>query len=88
MPTKQVAWTLPFAGVRGGSSADKVADNIAVGELSLKIDPYFLRDGFAVMSVGKHCREDKMDFVWFCSRGLPPYLVRQDGSIVVLSVRG
>ena len=64
LPTKAASWPCPFVGVGGISCADEVACNIAVGELGLKLNPYILKDVFAVMSVGKHCRKDKMTFVW------------------------
>ena len=69
---KQVSWTFSLNGIGGASDANEVANNISVGELNLRINPYILKDGFAVMAVGKHCREDKLDFIWLGSRGLPP----------------
>ena len=58
-----------------------------VKELDLKVTPWLLGSDFQILSVGKHCYEDGFDFVWLGSKKMPPYIVRGDGTAVVLSVR-
>ena len=57
-----------------------------IEELGIDSTPFILSTEFNLMSAGRRCLHDGLDFVWLGSRDLPPYLIRQDGAAVVLGV--
>jgi len=77
---------LPFDGVGGVVVADDAVRNLCIDELGFNFSPPIVNCPYNLLSVGKRCQEQGMDFVWLGSRKMLPYFVCNDGSAVVLRV--
>ena len=87
VPTKLAKYPCTFYGVGGDTVVDNVANTVGIDDLGFRVDAYVIENCFAVVSVDKRCREDKLDLVWLGSKGLPPHFVRPDGSMLLLGMR-
>jgi len=84
--TKTLEAPFPFAGVGGNVYADDACRDLCIEELNFNISPMVVKCPYNLLSVGKHCQENGMDFIWLGSRRMLPYFICTDGSAVVLRV--
>jgi len=76
----------PFQGIGGLVYADEVCRNLFVEELGLNLSPNIVKCAYNLLSVGQHCQEDGVDFVWLGSRKMLPYFICKNGAAVVMRV--
>ena len=66
--------------------ADVACRDLYLEELGFNFSPSVVQCAYNLLSVGKHCKENGMDFFWFGSRKMLPYFICKDGSAVVMRV--
>jgi hypothetical protein len=76
----------PFYGVGGTVYADDACRDLCFEELDFNFSPSVVKCAFNLLSVGKRCQDNGMDFVWLGSRKMLPYFVCKDGAAVVMRV--
>ena len=52
----------------------------------VNVSPYIIPSNFLLLSMGRRCQDDGLDFIWLGSRKMPSYFIRKDGSTVVMGV--
>ena len=62
----------PFEGVGGVAFADDAVRDLCIEELDFNFSPSVVKCPYNLLSLGKSCQENGMDFIWLGSRKMLP----------------